>query len=241
MSNKTYFTILVLLIIMSVSIAFVFNGNKGLYWIWATAGLVIYIWCKDAFTGTKWLGTPRQNSHLVSNTTKEQDQQMVSDYLPISTREKEGYLELTQLCVSKLNQPKLFDFFENLRDFSKDEIHMSTLNVVMEYLDENNIHFIMSLDWKAAIEDIEWRLNASLQDNFNLSLELPKQGSDEKKASVSFHHVFEDFDAILRKEGLQMGFINTESDEYVVIVHKVADKERVKQAVEKIGYAYAEK
>ena len=45
----------------------------------------------------------------------------------------------------------------------------------------------------------------------------------------------------LREKGLQMGFIDTESDEYIAVLHKVDDKEKVIKVVNNIGYAYFDK
>ncbi|AWK07350.1 hypothetical protein HYN56_04510 [Flavobacterium crocinum] len=155
--------------------------------------------------------------------------------------EKEGYVELTDLCVATENQQKLFDFFKTVKDFSADDDYMTTLNYVIEYLDKNKIHFIMSLDWKASINDLKWRINSSLKDNYGLTIDLPKQEDYEERATVSFDNVFEDFDKPLRNKGIQMGFIDTQSDEYVIFLHKIADKQKVEKSVEKIGYKYHEK
>lgn len=38
-----------------------------------------------------------------------------------------------------------------------------------------------------------------------------------------------------------MGFIDTQSDECVIVVHQIDAKEKVKSAVNKIGYKYFEK
>ncbi|KFE99008.1 hypothetical protein IX38_18365 [Chryseobacterium luteum] len=159
----------------------------------------------------------------------------------MSEQEKIGYISLVKLCLRPNRQNDLSSFFDHLRDYSKDEDYMTTLNYVMEYSDKQNLFFIMVLDWKQDIETLQWRLSNSLSNNFDLAIELPNPKNYEQTASVAFDNIFEDYDKPLRNNGLQMGFIDTQSDEYVIFVHKIDDKEKVESAVEKIGYKYHEK
>ena len=78
-------------------------------------------------------------------------------------------------------------------------------------------------------------------ENYNLSIDLPNESDYEENASVSFDNVFEDFDKLLRQKGLQMGFIDTQSDEYVIVLHKTTDKDKVENTIKEIGYDYYEK
>ena len=209
------------------------------YWCCALGLMVFYILNKDVITGKKWIeknykmqSTP--NQHTIIHKT------YTAALPPASKAEKAGYLELIQLCASRDIQEKLTGFIYELRDFSKDEEYMSTLNYVIEYLNENNIHLIMSLDWKSDVSDLGWRLSSSLKDNFNKKFTFPLL-ENYREMSVAHDHVFEDFDKSLRSKSFQMSFIDTKSDEYVIIVHRTEDKEAVEQAVRKIGYEYFEK
>lgn len=153
--------------------------------------------------------------------------------------QKEAYKELTELCVyNNSNKEKILKFIETLKNYDKDSEYFTTLNYFMDFLDEERLHFIMRMDWKAGIEDLEWLLQSVLENNHSLTIELPKPEDYEKNASVSYDNVFEDFDRPLRKSGLQLGFIDTQSDEYIAILHKIQDKEKVEIAVNKIGYDY---
>jgi hypothetical protein len=133
------------------------------------------------------------------------------------------------------------DFVHALKNHDGDDEYLTTLNCVMSFLDEQDIRFILRLDWKAGVEDLEWLLGLSLKDNFNLNIELPKPEKYGPKASISFDNVFEDFGIPLKAHGLQMGFIDTQSDEYVLVVHKISDQGRVSNAVKQIGYDYFER
>ena len=70
---------------------------------------------------------------------------------------------------------------------------------------------------------------------------MPNSENYDEDATVSENNVFEEFDQPLRENGLQLGFINTQSDEYIAVLHKIQDKEKVEKAVMKMGYEYYEK
>ncbi|WP_026976975.1 DUF6630 family protein [Flavobacterium tegetincola] len=171
---------------------------------------------------------------------KEDELRKVEENRPFLTEiQKNAYKELTEMCIGlNSKKKKVTHFIEKLKNYDKDSEYLTTLNFVMDFSDENKIPFILRLDWKAEIEDLEWALISSLKENFNLSIDLPSSVNYDKKASVSSDNVFEDFDKPLRKNGLQIGFIDTKSDEYIIVMHKISDKGKVVSAVNEIGYEY---
>ncbi len=166
------------------------------------------------------------------------DNKFIENLPNINDKEKQAYIELAKQCCSSENQKLLIPFFEKLKDFSGDEEYITTLNYVMEYCDENKLFFIMSLDWKQDIETLEWRLENSLKKNFNLSIELPNPVNYGERASVSYDNVFEDYDKPLREKGLQIGFIDTQSDEYVIFIHQIAKENIIENLINNLGYNY---
>ena len=252
MTEKEYYRILkrerifysILIFFWLAAIIYKLSSNfDNKYWIWLIAGSIIYLFLKDIFTGLKWshrLEKPKDNNISSAITEKEYQKKLLT-YPFISSIEKQGYVELTELCLSRENRNKLIAFFDGLKDFSQDRESITTLNYVMDYLDEHNIHFLMRLDWKASIEDLIWRLSGSLQDNYNISIDLPKLENYPRQASISYNNVFQDFNKSLIQNSFQIGFIDTQSDEYIILVHKIEDKERVEMAVNKIGYKYFQK
>jgi hypothetical protein len=245
MKEKIYYLILIFLILSSLTICYLFDLNFK-YWIGIIGILVLFIWCKDEFTGKKWFEKTqteptKYNSPLTTMSDTEYEQFVDRNYPLISEQEKLGFISLTKLCLAQQKQNELIDFFETLKDFSKDEDYMTTLNYVMEYCDKRELFFIMALDWKQDIETLEWRLKNSLTKNFNFFIDLPKAENYEERVSVSYDNVFEDFDKPLRNQGLQMGFIDTQSDQYVIFVHRMSDIEKIEKAVSEIGYKYHEK
>jgi hypothetical protein len=152
--------------------------------------------------------------------------------------QKRGYLKLVDLCVGNSTKRDLIHFINNLKNHNGDENFVTTLNYVMNHLDQNGIHFIMALDWKQAVKDLVWRIKSSLQHNFNLTIALPDPITYGARASVSFPNVFKDFDNSLRIQNFQIGFIDTDADEYVIIVHRISDEPEIVEGVKQIGYRY---
>lgn len=193
---------------------------------------------KDIITGKGWF--PKRKESKLVKVFNNGNQKTLEELPELNITKKKGYIELTKLCCSIETQKILLPFLENLKDFSNEEEYLSTLNYVIDYLDENDLFFIISLDWKQDIETLEWEIKKALKNNFGLETNLPNINDYEKK-SVSFHNVFEDFDKPLREIKFQMGFIDTQSDEYVIVIHKIEDKEKVIKAIHQIGYEYLER
>ncbi len=152
--------------------------------------------------------------------------------------QKSGYLKLVDLCIGDSKRLELTDFIKDLTNHNGDENFVTTLNYVKDYLDQNGIHFIMALDWKQEIRDLAWRIESSLRDNFNLTITLPNPITYGERASVSSKNVFKDFDKSLKIQNFKIGFIDTDADEYIIIVHKTKDEHEIVDAVKKIGYNY---
>lgn len=160
---------------------------------------------------------------------------------PLSIAQKEGYQQLTALCLhNTMLKEDVFAFIATLKDYNLHEDFTSTLNVFMMYLEDCDINFIMRFDWKVDPEDVEWLLDAVVKENYPIGINLPTLNDYKESTSHSAYSIFEYFDIHLRKQGLQLSLIDTQSDEYIVILHLVEAQEEIKKAIQKIGYDYAE-
>jgi len=165
----------------------------------------------------------------------------VRDQVPLGDIQKQAYQRLTECCVhDETDRRKISTFIETLGDYEGDGEYLTTLNYFMEFLEKEQLNFMMAMDWKAGVEDLEWLLSTQLQRQYKLHLELPTPDQYDEMATVSVNGIFEDFDRVLRQNGLQLGFIDTQSDEYIALLHRVNEKEEVKAAVAGIGYGYDE-
>lgn len=230
------------------------NAWQFILHIWSILVFFVLFWSKKELVGKGWFEkeqqkppqTPANQSNQLQTPANQFDykawrEELVASLPESPEAERNAYIALAKLCCSNDTQQKLIPFFEKLKDFSNDEDYMTTLNYVMEHCDEQEIFFLMALDWKQDIDTLEWRLENALQQNFDLSLALPDPAGYGERASVAYDNVFEDYDKPLRENGLQMGFIDTDSDEYVIFVHRCDDKEKVIKCVNGTGYRYQEK
>lgn len=160
--------------------------------------------------------------------------------IKISELEKESYKTLIQLCTLPKNHDVLFLFFENLNDYSNSENYDSTFNYVLEYFEEHELFIIMNMDWKQDVKDLEWKLKNSLQKNFDKSIQLPNPSVYGEDASISNDHVFQDYDNALREHGLQIGFIDIDSDEYILFIHNEKDIDEIEIAIQNLDFEYYE-
>ena len=159
----------------------------------------------------------------------------------LSDAKRNAYQALTDLCVHDATEKeRISNFIETLKSYDSNIEYDMTLTNFRDFLDTGQNDFIMGLDWKAGVEELEHVLQSAIKNNYNLTIELPNQEDYEEDASISYDDVFEDFDTSLRKNGLQLGFIGADSDEYIIILHKVQDAEKVEAAINTMGHTYYE-
>lgn len=183
---------------------------------------------------------PKINAETSQN--KEENQNTQKEVFSLNIREKNAYIKLTELCVIEPNRSKIVDFLNNVKNYSEDDNDTNLGNFV-SFLDENEIHFILYLDWKEGVETFHWRIESALKDNFDTVLDLPKEENypDNIIAIDDDYKIFKDYDNVLRANGFQIGFINVDADAYYLIVHKIQDKKDIEKYVNEIGYGYYDK
>lgn len=160
--------------------------------------------------------------------------------LKITEEEKNAYQTIVRCCIHPNLQPQLNDFFDQLLDYSQDKNYFSTFNYVIEYFQKNQFHCLRFFDWKQDVQDLESFIKTALKTHFETTISLPNAEKYGEDASISADHVFDDYDESLRSFGLQLGFIDTESDEYIIMIHKTTDIDEIEQAVNSIGFDYFE-
>lgn len=153
--------------------------------------------------------------------------------------QRAAYINLSKHIANKKMQDDTKNFFENLKDYTEDEEYSTTLNFVLEYLETNDYDFIRRIDWKESVEELDFFIKNVLVDIYNITdLKLPEYGEDD---SVANDDAFENFDACLRKVNLQLGFMDTHSDEYIFFVHKIDERGLMEDLINKLGYEYFER
>lgn len=154
----------------------------------------------------------------------------------ISQKVKESYLELAQACLNEEQLSEFQSFVKTLKDYNGHWKYGTTLNFVNEFLNQKKIFLFLVLDWKAGIADLNWILNLTLENNFNQKVELPSTDNYPERASVSFDNVFCDYKNALNKSDFDISFINTDSDQYVLLLHKLSEKDTVSESITGIEF-----
>lgn len=104
--------------------------------------------------------------------------------------------------------------------------------------EEHNIPFLWRMDWKQEIGDLEWAIKHSLKTNFDIDVILPSASDYPEEAAISYGTVFIDFDKALHFYNLQLGFVNTQCDEYVFFIHPLALRIKLEKEFARLGYQY---
>jgi hypothetical protein len=150
---------------------------------------------------------------------------------------KEAYWDLTELSLRDDRLQKIVLSFIDTCPTYNDQYEM--FRDFMDFLYDNNIMFIQSIDWKSSLGDFEWFLNHILNENYaNVQIQLPAYYSDDMHFMQD--GVIEKFTESMKAKGLQVGFIDTASDSYTFFVHLMSEKERIKQVIKAMGLAYFE-
>ncbi len=186
---------------------------------------------------------PPKNLYNRFNQKLELNEEDITAKLPdLPEIQKQGFIELVKICLPEGYHKNLIGSINFLKDFSNDDYYMTSLNYLLEHLENTDIQLLTALDWKEEVEELRLSIILALDLNFDIDFDFIEAGlgSYPDSANISSKGVFLDYDKALRKYGLQIGFIDTQSDEYVIFIHRTKDKLLAEQAVKKIGYKYHE-
>lgn len=241
MQNKTYYTGLIILTIAFYAlITYVFHNAK--FFFAGVAVLIIYIWCKDEITGTGWFKKRKlvPPAAIANHSVGQTFSQFTATVSGNHIRKKEGYRKLMQELVNPLLHPKLEAFIHQLNTFEGGEEEMEPIYSLGDFTDEEGITFISLLDWRSVVEDLEWRIESSLKQNYEVTIDLPSKDQWGPEASVSDANVFKTYNTALKIYGFQLGFLNTGNDDYALLVFRIVQQPLVVEAVTLTGYGYFE-
>lgn len=154
----------------------------------------------------------------------------------LNEQEKQRLMSLASYC---LGEKGLAIFKEKLDTYMTGSIdpYWSAIYDLMVSFNEDDFHFATQLDWKEGVDTLEYCVERAVRFNFGESISLPTQANYDEMDSISSNkQIFSDFKTILAGYGLKLGCIDTESDEYIIIVYKIVDEDAVIKATDDIGY-----
>lgn len=148
---------------------------------------------------------------------------------------KQSYSKLAKACLSEKDYSEFLKFVSELKNYDGHWQYGTTLNYVNEYLNKNKILLFLTLDWKAGIADLYWIIESALKNNFNKKIELPSPKDYLEGATVSLDNVFCDYKKAINKLNFELSILDTDSDQYVILIHKHSEKESVSNSIIGIG------
>lgn len=123
---------------------------------------------------------------------------------------------LVRYCLPERHLATAMDFLENATE-SQTENGIDLLDALWQFLEDRNMLFLISLDWKAEKEDFLYFLDRILKENFGLEIDLKVVSVPE---DWPLDKVMQKYDRLLRGHGFQLGFANDYSDSYIFFVHR---------------------
>ncbi len=122
--------------------------------------------------------------------------------------------------------------FKNEAEKTKTDNILEIIYLLHEYSYEIKIPFIIYLDWKSTADELDEQLREILRLNYpHVKQSLPDMENDTVDMSVSGKIIFEAYNRVLKEDKLQLGFIETNSDDYMLFVHEEKDKETIESII----------
>jgi len=149
----------------------------------------------------------------------------------------EAFNRLGKLCLDEnnLNEYKLI--CDNLKNYDGHWEYQTTMNYFLQKNYEASFSFIRSFDWKALTSELISFIRFALEENYGYIIDIDETifNSD---SLISNKGVLTSIDNKMNAEGFAIGYLETESDEYVLFVHKFQDKELMKEIGKTIKHEY---
>ncbi len=150
---------------------------------------------------------------------------------------KRAYQKLVQLSTTK-DTDKLINYINKNRTAENSDGFLYDL---AEYASDENRDFIIHLDRKSPVEELEEYVKEIMNIHHrNQRVQVPSASHYDEEASVNDDGIFDDFDTALRTVGLQFGFFDTEWDDYLIVIHQKKDREKMAKIGNDINYNYYE-
>lgn len=151
---------------------------------------------------------------------------------------KSTFITLIRLC---LNEPHLSAATRFLEQTTEGQLEgrSDLLDAFWLFCGDNDISLLTRLDWKAEVEDFVYFLDRKLRQNFGMEIDLQ---AIRLADDLPLDKAMQQYDGLIRHNGLQLGFADDASDSYIFFVHptEAAGVMAGLFEVSGLGYAYQE-
>lgn len=170
------------------------------------------------------------NKSVESETNSNSKASIDSFYL-----EKQAYKKLGQLVLNSDYQKSFNSFIDTMNNYSGSDLYYTNLNFILDFIEKNDIPFLIRKNKNNSFFDSTLEVTELMNKNFNIQVDL--SSASEKYQWNDFNCTIES-DKLVRNYGFQYGFVDTESDENIILIHKISDEKTVRTLVKEIGYNY---
>lgn len=184
--------------------------------------------------------TKIDNSMIVINkriSEFESKKQKIQAALQVSTSTNpdilKAYDKISELCGWSENQRDLLQK-HILTQKVGDDIY-EIRNIVLDYCCNKEQELFIYLDWKDTVEEFVWELQKILKHNFGINETIPLR-ENNLETPVYEEGVFEYFNANLNQHNLELIGLETNGDDYQIIVNWVINHEEIIQNINSIGF-----
>ncbi len=153
---------------------------------------------------------------------------IITNRKSLSEKKMLAYNDLTKLCMpDSPKKEEVLSFITGLKEYDDNEEYGTTYDEFRMYLNHNSIPFIITLDWKEAVKEFEAWVKAAVEENFRKTFKFDHGDKYDEDSTVSDDGVFAAFDQQLHTIGLQITMIETDGDEYQLIIHPTNSIDKV--------------
>ncbi len=181
-----------------------------------------------------------KKDHKAKSSSIDVEQSFKQPHISTKKEKIDAYSTLFYLLIRDFTTRRnLIEQLEKIIQYNEDD--WDILYGLNDFVMETNIDVLIYLDYKSEIEELEYQINSILKVNYPYyNIELPPASNYNEEACVSDYGVFDDYSYALRKGGLQLGFIDTDGDDYMIIVHKTQDRNTIDRLITTVGFDYYE-
>lgn len=157
---------------------------------------------------------------------------------PELTREtdekKEAYQNLAKKCLNEKDYSEAIVIINDLKNYDGHWKYESTFYFLLNQLDGQNIHLFLSFDWKYAITDFYEFIKMVINKNFNQKVELPSPMIHQARTIISTDGFLNSYKTALNQSNFDMSFIDDNSDQYLIVIYKLANTKKVSELISKL-------
>lgn len=149
----------------------------------------------------------------------------------------EAFNKLGELCLDAYNLNEYKNICKTIKNYDGHLEYQTTMNYFLMKNYEASFSFIRSFDWKALTSELISFVRFALEENYGCIVDIDTSVF-KNDSIISNKGVLTSIDKKLNSAGFALGYLETESDEYVLFVHKFEDKELMKEIGKTIQHEY---